>query len=179
MYLSPSKFTKVLLGFCFKAIVFLLQICQKRSRGTGLPCVKDFQEAFTLTGAGEQFDLERFEILGDAFLKFSVSLSLFLNQSIRLKNEGCLTQYRSMLVGNKNLLNCARSKNFDRVLSARRFEPHLCWQAPRLKQTQNAETILCSWDDEFRESFYAGEKDDEEKVCLILKLKLFIFTLII
>ena len=138
-------------------------ICQKTSTGTGLPSIHDFREAFTLTGAGELFDLERFEILGDAFLKFSVSLSLFLNSSIARKNEGCLTQYRSMLVGNKNLLNCARSKNFDRVLSARRFEPHLCWLPPRLKQTQDMENILCSWDEEFRQTYFSGEKFEEEK----------------
>ncbi len=51
---------------------------------TGLPSIDDLQEATTLTGAGEEFDLERWEILGDAFLKLSVSIALFLNRFVSI-----------------------------------------------------------------------------------------------
>ncbi len=52
------------------------------------------------------------------------------------------------------------------LLSVRMFEPHLDWLAPRLMQQQDIESTLCQWDEEFRESFYSGEEDGEQKVKL-------------
>ena len=46
----------------------------------GGPSNHDLLEALTLKGAGEAFNMERLEILGDAFLKYSVSLALFSNK---------------------------------------------------------------------------------------------------
>ena len=35
-------------------------------------------EAVTLRGAGEQFDMEKLETLGDSFLKYSMTLGEFI-----------------------------------------------------------------------------------------------------
>jgi endoribonuclease Dicer len=40
----------------------------------------DILEAVTLRGAGEVFDMEKLEVLGDSFLKFIVSIALFANK---------------------------------------------------------------------------------------------------
>ncbi len=50
------------------------------SKITSGPSNFDILEALTLKGAGEGFDMERLEILGDGFLKYSVSLALFCNK---------------------------------------------------------------------------------------------------
>jgi hypothetical protein len=68
----------------FGVILNYLQITQRSSLETGLPSIGDLQEATTLTGAGEEFNLERWEILGDAFLKLSVSIALFLNRFVSI-----------------------------------------------------------------------------------------------
>ena len=57
-----------------------MQLCQKRPASTNLPSLEELQEATTLTSAGETFDLEVLEVLGDSFLKFIVSFTLFLNK---------------------------------------------------------------------------------------------------
>ena len=80
--------------------------------------------------------------------------------SIGKKDEGFLSQYRQILVGNKRLLNLVKSKGVQNFLSARKFEPHLHWLAPRLEQGSDVEAKLCAWDNEFREKFFQGNDDD-------------------
>jgi hypothetical protein len=52
-------------------------------------------------------------------------------------------------------------------LSALKFEPHLHWLAPRLRQLKDLESFLCQWDEEFRFKFYTGESGEEDKVTTI------------
>ena len=42
--------------------------------------INDLLNAFTLKGAGELFDMEQLEILGDSFLKYFVTIGLFCNK---------------------------------------------------------------------------------------------------
>ena len=63
-------------------ILFDFQLCQKRPASKKLPSLDELREATTLTTAGEPFDLEVLEVLGDSFLKFIVSFTLFLNKSV-------------------------------------------------------------------------------------------------
>lgn len=55
-------------------------------------------EAVTMLGAGLEYNLERLEFMGDSFLKFIVSIGLFLNENVEahLFNEGVLTLTRYM-----------------------------------------------------------------------------------
>lgn len=61
----------------------------------------DLLMAITRKSAGDAFDMERLELLGDSFLKFSVSFYL-LDQHMAW-NEGCLTALKGRLVSNRNL----------------------------------------------------------------------------
>lgn len=66
-------------------------------------------EALTTEKCQERFSLERFEILGDAFLKFASGRHLFLLHDTL--DEGELTRKRSDVVKNRNLYKLAtRSK---------------------------------------------------------------------
>ncbi|CAI9097482.1 OLC1v1033915C1 [Oldenlandia corymbosa var. corymbosa] len=78
-------------------------------------------EALTTEKCNEHFSLERFEVLGDAFLKFAVARHLFLlHDSL---DEGQLTRKRSKMVNNSNLLYLATKKNLQVYIRDQSFEP--------------------------------------------------------
>lgn len=62
---------------------------------------KDLIKVLTTSHAGDVFDMERLEVLGDAFLKFSVSLYLFKKHSDW--HEGYLSTLKGQIVSNRNL----------------------------------------------------------------------------
>jgi endoribonuclease Dicer len=62
---------------------------------------KDLIKVLTTANAGDVFDMERFETLGDAFLKFISSL--FLYKSHEKLHQGHLTALKGKLVSNRNL----------------------------------------------------------------------------
>jgi dsRNA-specific ribonuclease len=77
-----------------------------------------FFQSTTCRSAAEQTDLENLEILGDCFLKLSMSLSLY-HQCPR-GHSGELTQKKDRKISNKNLFNLANEKQLKRFLSAYR-----------------------------------------------------------
>ena len=65
-------------------------------------------QALTLASAGDNWDMERLEILGDAFLKYSTTIFLYYKMTDTC-DEGDLTAARSRIVGNKNLMKIAKT----------------------------------------------------------------------
>ncbi|KAM7508303.1 hypothetical protein LguiA_018756 [Lonicera macranthoides] len=78
-------------------------------------------EALTTEKCNEQFSLERLEVLGDAFLKFTVGRHLFLLHDAL--DEGQLTRRRSNLVNNSNLFKLATAKNLQVYIRDQPFDP--------------------------------------------------------
>ena len=66
-------------------------------------------KALTTTHSGDAFDMERLEMLGDAFLKLAVSLHLFW--TYQDKDEGKLTRRRENQISNLALLRAALKKS--------------------------------------------------------------------
>ena len=66
-------------------------------------------KALTTTHCRDAFDLERLEMLGDAFLKLAVSLHLFL--TYQEKDEGKLTRRKNNQISNLALFRAARKKS--------------------------------------------------------------------
>lgn len=66
-------------------------------------------EALTAEKCLERFSLERFEVLGDSFLKYIVGRHCFL--SYEGLDEGQLTKRRSSFVNNSHLHELAIEKN--------------------------------------------------------------------
>lgn len=66
-------------------------------------------KALTTTHSGDAFDLERLEMLGDAFLKLAVSLHLFW--TYQEKDEGKLTRRKNNQISNLALFRAARKKS--------------------------------------------------------------------
>ena len=124
--------------------------------------INDILEAVTLRGAGEIFDMEKLETLGDSFLKYSMSLALFCNETVKKGDEGFLTQYRSNLVGNKRLFILAKRLNLEQLISGVKFEPHLNWCPPRFSNDSSLEKQLIEWDQEFRLSLKDNYGDNDD-----------------
>ena len=93
--------------------------------------------------------MERLEILGDVFLKYSVGIRLFGNKEYSSLAEGVLSQKRSQIVGNKRLYKTAIKQDFPSLISAQKFEPYLNFMAPRFSQKDGLEETICKMDEEF------------------------------
>ncbi|KAL0915263.1 hypothetical protein M5K25_015666 [Dendrobium thyrsiflorum] len=78
-------------------------------------------EALTTERCMERFSLERFEVLGDAFLKYVVGRHSFL--SFDGLDEGQLTKKRSSLVNNSHLCELAIRSNLQVYIRDESFEP--------------------------------------------------------
>ncbi|XP_055855641.1 endoribonuclease Dicer [Episyrphus balteatus] len=88
----------------------------------------EFLAAITTGKTNDYFDMERFEVLGDSFLKFSSSLLLMHRH--QSWNEGYLTAIKSRLVSNRNLLYCMRAKFNGTFICSSVFEPTSEWLPP-------------------------------------------------
>ncbi|XP_053675289.1 endoribonuclease Dicer [Anopheles nili] len=88
----------------------------------------DLLQALTTKSSGDVYNLERFEVLGDAFLKFAVSVYvLFKHPSW---HEGYLTSCKGRMVSNRNLLYCAMSYGLPGKIKAHTFDPKNDWVPP-------------------------------------------------
>lgn len=92
------------------------------------PELKDVLRAITCTSSADVFDLERFELLGDSFLKFSVSLYLVYRHPEW--HEGYLTQCKGTIVSNRNLFYLGNRINLPGMLKLHRFDPIQSWIPP-------------------------------------------------
>jgi hypothetical protein len=142
------------------------------------PSFADLIRPLTMTGAGECFDLEREEILGDSFLKYVTSVKLFLTEDTIL-DEGHLTKMRSKIVGNKNLFHCAREKELEQAVTHEKFEPQRNWRPPFFHSVKDVEKVLAAWDCEYRLAEWnsrqerakrrkkdeTGKTDEEDTTC--------------
>ena len=94
-----------------------------------------------------------------SYAQSSISLFDFFFQSISKGQEGLLTQYRSILVGNKRLFKLGSAKNLPKLISPRRFEPHLNWKPPKFSSNYEKESLLIKWDEEFRDRINEDENE--------------------
>lgn len=111
------------------------QLLDRRWRGEQ-PDAWHLLEAITLRGAGDVMDMERLEVLGDAFLKISTSVFLYYkslepgDEEYRHKDEGELSQERAALVSNLHLFRLGTKLGLPLSMVAARLEPHLSWKPP-------------------------------------------------
>lgn len=99
--------------------------------------------AITSHSAHDVFDMERLEVLGDAFLKFSVSL--YLIHAHPSWHEGFLTYVKCQLVSNRNLCCNAIHKNLPGMIKANIFKPRDDWIPPMVRVDESlAVSYQCS-----------------------------------
>ena len=82
-------------------------------------------QALTLSNAGDGFDLERLETVGDSFLKQAVTVYIFCTYTN--VHEGKLSFFRSKIVSNYNLYKLGKRKSLGEYLISTKFEPFENW----------------------------------------------------
>ncbi|XP_058829652.1 endoribonuclease Dcr-2 [Topomyia yanbarensis] len=89
---------------------------------------KDIIKALTTKSSADVFDLERFELLGDAFLKFATSV--YLVKHHKDWHEGYLTAAKGKIVSNQNLVYCAMRCGLPGMLKISALDPKNDWEPP-------------------------------------------------
>ncbi|CAF0778180.1 unnamed protein product [Adineta ricciae] len=85
-------------------------------------------QALTLSNAGDGFDLERLETVGDSFLKQAVTVYIYCTYT--QVHEGKLSFFRSKIVSNYNLYKLGKRKGIGEYLISTKFEPFENWVPP-------------------------------------------------
>lgn len=86
--------------------------------------------AITAASSNDIFHMELFEVLGDAFLKFGVSLYLIHRHPEW--HEGFLSIIKGQIVGNRNLCYSAINHKISGMIKVHNFNPKDDWQPPGL-----------------------------------------------
>ncbi|GIY47029.1 endoribonuclease Dcr-1 [Caerostris darwini] len=85
-------------------------------------------QALTAKSAGDEFNLERLEIIGDSFLKYAMSFKTYIKYPFF--DEGKLTNLRSRLIQNLHLYQKAKKKKLGQYLTTTPFIPSKTWLPP-------------------------------------------------
>ena len=137
-------------------------ISQAQNQKHQVPCAHDLLKAFTLAGAGENFNMERLETLGDVFLKYFVGVRMFCDSITNLlAEEGMLSKERSKIVGNRRLFQTAIQNKFFEYINARKLEPYYNFMPPSFNQEENLEETIIEMDKQFCSSNNAFSQDSE------------------
>lgn len=100
----------------------------------------EFLAAITTAKVGDVFDMERYELLGDAFLKFACSL--YLVNKYPNWNEGQLSNIKGRMVSNRNLLYCMLDMDLSQRICGTQFTPNICWIPPLAALPSNLLEII-------------------------------------
>ena len=84
--------------------------------------------ALTTGMAGDVFSLERLEVIGDSFVKYAITSSIFFKY--RFENEGILSFLRGIKVSNRQLFYLARQRGLPSYMFTRMFNPLVNWLPP-------------------------------------------------
>lgn len=87
-------------------------------------------QCLTLKSANDDFDLERYELLGDCFLKLTVVVKIYVE--FFDKNEGKMAELKSMRVSNRYLYNLARGISLSNYVVSKDFIPRENWIGPNM-----------------------------------------------
>uniref|UniRef100_A0A0A1WWH2 Endoribonuclease Dicer n=2 Tax=Zeugodacus cucurbitae TaxID=28588 RepID=A0A0A1WWH2_ZEUCU len=124
----------------------------------------DFLAAITTAGANDVFDMERFEFLGDSFLKFSVSL--YLVHKYPKWHEGFLTEIKGKMVSNRNLIYCLLDTDIPERICGYLFKPPHEWLPPLVSLPSNLLELICNNEKILQtltpSDLYTIELDDDE-----------------
>ncbi|XP_066584904.1 endoribonuclease Dcr-2 isoform X2 [Prorops nasuta] len=124
------------------------------------PSPIEIMQALTISGL-DVFDLERLETMGDAFLKYIISLYLF--HIFPTYNEGRLTALKGKIIGNKNLYYCGKNKKIPGRMKVDDFVPQSTFIPP-------AFTTFRTWQKEILDQEVSASVLHEVKVPIELRL---------
>lgn len=106
-------------------IKWLVQDIQSDTKG---PEQCDLLAALTAPSTADIFDMERFYVLGDSFMQFSIAL--YLMQRYPEWHLGFLMECHKQLIGNRNLCYSGIALNLANVIKVYSFNPKDDWVPP-------------------------------------------------
>ncbi|XP_046981769.1 endoribonuclease Dicer-like isoform X1 [Schistocerca americana] len=104
------------------------------------PQLAEVLKALTAASSHDVFNSERLETLGDSFLKFSVSLFLFIH--FDHLSEGALTVFKNYIVGNSHFYNIAKHKQLGGILQVHDFTPKDGWLPPGITVPKKVRSLM-------------------------------------
>lgn len=96
-------------------------------------------QAMTAKSAGDEFDLERLEMIGDSFLKFAMSVKTYI--AYPAFDEGKLTKIRSSIIQNLHLYQLAKKKKLPESFICSGFSCNHSWLPPCYVIDENVDKI--------------------------------------
>lgn len=153
--LSPSQFQRRVPALCDVTDVDKMRISVLNIK-LATPLARGIEQhemlaAITSSSAADVFHNEVLEVLGDSFLKFSVSL--YLIQRHIDWHEGDLTTIKSQIVGNRNLCYSAIRHGLTGMVNDKQFNPKNNWQPPMLKVFDLVQVSLANLNRHFSNFF--------------------------
>ncbi|KAG8181475.1 hypothetical protein JTE90_016563 [Oedothorax gibbosus] len=133
-----------------EGIITSFEVKQDLHKCTG-PAPSQLLQALTAKSAGDEFNLERLEMIGDSFLKYVMSVKTYIKYTDF--HEGWLTKFRSSLIQNLYLYQKATKKNLGQFLTVTGFDSKNNWLPPcyfaedkideniLIKKTQNNQQV--------------------------------------
>lgn len=110
-------------------MMFLIRNVKFRDTASS-PAPGQIVQALTLASAGDNWNMERLEILGDSFLKYSTTIFLYYTMADTY-DEGILSLARSRIVGNRNLTMVAKNIDLANLgIISDKMDPTRSWIPP-------------------------------------------------
>ena len=101
------------------------------------PNVYHILQCLTSKSANDNFDFERYEIIGDCFLKLTVVMKIYLQ--FTHTNEGNMAELKSQRVSNRYLFKLATAQRLHEFVNTVNFQPKVNWILPNQKTVDNDE----------------------------------------
>ena len=119
--------------------------------------------ALTTCSANDLFSLERLEVLGDSFMKYAISASVFFEN--QHQNEGKLSFIRGLKVSNRQLFYLARHRDLPSFMITGIFNPLSNWLPPGFYHVVDDDSDLMTTSELFLMSEKTPQqiKEDEEE----------------
>ena len=127
--------------------------------------------ALTTCSANDLFSLERLEVLGDSFMKYAISASVFFEN--QHQNEGKLSFIRGLKVSNRQLFYLARHRDLPSFMITGIFNPLSNWLPPGFYHVVDNDSDLMTTSELFLMSEKTPQeiKEDEEEESLFVQSK--------
>ena len=127
--------------------------------------------ALTTCSANDLFSLERLEVLGDSFMKYAISASVFFEN--QHQNEGKLSFIRGLKVSNRQLFYLARHRDLPSFMITGIFNPLSNWLPPGFYHVVDNDSDLMTTSELFLMSEKTPQeiKEDEEEESLFVQNK--------
>ncbi len=106
------------------------------------PNVYQILQCLTLKSACDDFDLERYEILGDCYLKLISVLKIYID--FYKTNEGKMVSLKSARVSNRYLFELAVKKELNKYIVSKKFNRKENWLAPYAKEKDTISIVKLS-----------------------------------